>query len=171
MKRFQPPNEVYILFREVHRMHKNAIRTAMTQRGLQNVGQPKVILLLASLQEGGITQLELANAIGISSSTMTASLKSLERQGYVARRTDCQDARCKRVVITDKGLAAVNDCRQAIDDVDNQLLSGFSPEEVDTVRRYFRRMMQNLESIGGNQNPEGCFAPPPFISIGKEENE
>ena len=37
---------------------------------------------------------------------MSASLKSLERKGYVSKLADARDARCKKVVITRKGLDA-----------------------------------------------------------------
>ena len=156
------------LFHDVHRFHRNAIIAALAREGLQDVGQPKVLIVLDSLKERAATQRELADALRVSPATMSASLKSLERKGYVSKLADARDARCKKVVITRKGLDAVKRCSEAFDRVDAQLYAGFSPEEVVQLKGYWQRMLQNLTDIGGDRCPEGCPCPHPNPP-GKEE--
>ena len=168
MKKPVMPPEEMTLFHDVYRAHRNAIFAALTAQGLQNVGQPKVLFVLDSLSEGAATQRELAEAVHVSPATMSASLKSLERKGYVSKRLDDTDGRCKKVAITQKGLDAVKRCQNAFATVGAQLFAGFSPEEVEQLKAAWVRMRQNLYAIGGEQNPEG-WPCPGNNPLGKEE--
>lgn len=159
-------SEEMSLFHDVFRAHRNAIFAALTSRGLQNVGQPRILIVLDSLKEGAATQKELADAIHVSPATMSASLKSLERQGYVTKTTDPKDSRCNKVAITQKGLDAVKRCTEAFDFVDAQFYAGFSAEEVEQLKHSWRRIRQNLYDIGGDRCPDCC--PPDPNPFGKE---
>lgn len=153
----QLPEEL-LLFHDVHRTHHNAILTALARRGLQDVGQPKVLLLLCHLPEEGVTQRELSDAMHISPSTLTASLKSLEANGYVTKHSDASDGRCKRVCITEKGRSAVIQCEAAFEAVDAHLYAGFTPEEIERLKNDYRRMLANLYAVGGTK-PTDCPNP------------
>ena len=148
-----------MLFHDVHRAHRRAILAALARLGLQDVGQPKALMLLSSLREGLISQRKLADALHISPATMAASLKSLERRGYVTKQADQRDGRCKLVRITQKGIDAVQRCHDAFDTVDRQLYAGFTPQEMEQVKDFHRRMLRNLYAIGGDQDPPGCPHP------------
>ena len=78
--------EELMLFHDVHRAHQNAILTALAERGVQDVGQPKALFVLSTLQNGCATQRELADMVHVSAATMANSLKRLERNGYIQRR-------------------------------------------------------------------------------------
>lgn len=156
---FNEPGEEFMLFHDVHRAHRNAITAALVRQGLTDVGQPKVLIVLASLQEGAASQRELAEALHISPATMAASLKSLERKGYVTKQSDQKDGRCKRVSITQKGIDAVQRCDAAFNTVDTQLYAGFTQQEMEQLKRFHRRMLQNLYAIGGSDGPDFCCGP------------
>jgi DNA-binding MarR family transcriptional regulator len=151
----------HLLLHDVQRAQRNATTAALARRGLTDVGQPKVLIVLASLQEGAFNQRELAEALHISPPTMAASLKSLERQGYVTKQLDEKDGRCKRVAITPKGLEAVNSCKAAFDSVDQQLYAGFTEQEVEQLISFYHRMLQNLYDIGGMTDPVEEVPPTP----------
>ena len=80
--------EELMLFHDVHRAHQNAILTALAERGVQDVGQPKALFVLSTLQNGCATQRELADMVHVSAATMANSLKRLERNGYIQRQSD-----------------------------------------------------------------------------------
>ena len=80
-----------------------ALLSALAQLGLQDVSQPKALIHLAEQVGGSINQRELADALHISPATMAASLKSLERNGYITKQSDQRDGRCKLLHITQKG--------------------------------------------------------------------
>lgn len=152
------PTEESMLFHDVHRAHRGALLSALAQLGLQDVSQPKALIHLAEQAGGSINQRELADALHISPATMAASLKSLERNGYITKQSDQRDGRCKLLHITQKGIDAVQRCREAFDMVDKQLYAGFTRQEVEQVKAFLRRMLQNLEAIW--DAPEGAHNPP-----------
>lgn len=152
--------EELMLFHDVQRAHQNAILTALAERGVQDVGQPKALFVLSTLQNGCATQRELADMVHVSAATMANSLKRLERKGYIQRQSDEKDSRCNRIVITQKGLEAVERCQDAFDYVDTRLYAGFTPEEVERLKNAFRRMLQNMYAVGGARDTQ-CPPPPP----------
>lgn len=160
------PAEEFMLFHDVHRAHRSAVLAAMARLGLQDVSQPKALIFLAARQQQGTNQRELADALHISPATMAASLKSMERRGYVTKRSDQQDGRCKLVQITQKGLDAVQRCNEAFVAVDEQLYAGFTRQEMEQVKDFHRRMLRNLYAIGADQEPPCC--PNPYGKEGKQ---
>lgn len=161
--------EVSLMF-QLQRAKHNAIQTALTHEGLQDVGQPRILFFLSEEVQGELpAQKELARQLHVSSATVAASLKSLERMGYITRVSNAEDARKKRISITDKGVDARTRCRAVFDWVDEQLFSGFLPEEVDQLREYYNRMLENLAAIGGRG--ERCPAEPPPLPCIFDEKE
>ncbi len=156
--------EKVLLIHDIGRAHRNAINLALARQGLQDVAQPKVLILLSSLTNGTVNQRSLADALHISPATMANSLHSLEQKGYVSRVIDPKDSRCKLVSITPKGADAVQHCLDAFGRVDRQAYAGFTEEELLQMRHFCQRMLANLYAIGGDKDPEGCTPlPPPII--------
>ena len=156
------PAEELMLFQQVHRAHRNATTAALAKAGLQDIGQPGVLFYLNRAPEEGVTQNKLAEAVRVSPSTMAASLKSLESNGYVTKHSDSSDGRCKRVCITQKGRDVIQRCFEAFRSVDRQLYAGFAPEEVELLKGAYRHMLDNLFVIGGAQDPEDAPLLPPL---------
>lgn len=162
----QPRNSAILLFHHLNRAHRNAILAQMAQHNLQDIGNPMLLFILSqALEQESATvpsQKKLAELLHVSPATVANSLKSLERGGYVRKEPDPADARCNRVYITDKGRQAVTECTQVFDAVDEQVLRGFSPEELELLRSFHRRMLDNLRQIGGDCDscPAGCPPPP-----------
>ena len=95
-----------ILLHHLMRAHHNACTAALARRGLGNIGSPRLLLEVFHCPGDPAqapTQKELADRLHSAPPTIAASLKCLERQGYVERRTDEKDSRRNRISITDKG--------------------------------------------------------------------
>ena len=95
-----------IIFHQLLRAHRNAHMTALAKLGVGNIGSPHLLVALSHYPGDPAqapTQKELADRLHIAPPTIAASLKCLERQGYVARRTDEKDSRRNRISITQKG--------------------------------------------------------------------
>ncbi len=157
-----------IIFHQLLRAHHNAHMTALAKRGVGDVGSPHLLVALSHYPDDPAqapTQKELADRLHIAPPTIAASLKCLERQGYVARRTDERDARRNRISITRKGRDALEAGMQAFRQVDDAMFRGFTPQEREQVQAFHRRMLENLYQIGG-QDAE-C-PPPPLPHIPNE---
>lgn len=154
-----------IMFHQLLRAHHNACMTALAARGLRDIGSPRLLVELAQYPDDpdqAPTQKELADRLHSAPPTVAASLKCMERQGYVARRTDEKDTRRNRISITQKGRDALEASTHAFQRVDDAMYQGFTPEEREQVQEFHRRMLDNLYRIGGRRETGPCPPPPPI---------
>ena len=153
-----------MLLHQLMRAHHNACTASLSQRGLRDVCSPRLLLELfhwPGAPEQPPTQKELADRLHCAPPTIAASLKVLERQGYVERRTDEKDSRRNRISITQKGRDAVRTAMDGFRRVDEHMYYGFSPEERELVYSFHRRMLENLYQIGGDKDDPQAPPPPP----------
>ena len=153
-------HEPSALFHGLHHAHKRRVMEEQTARGVGDLGAPMLLLSLFSAEMAGErwSQRDVARIMRVSPATVAVSLKTLERDGYVERSADEQDARRNRVALTDKGRAAVKLCGESFRAVDERMLSGFSPGEKEQRGGFLVRMTENL----------GGAEPPPFCPPEKE---
>lgn len=156
-----------MIFHQLLRAHHNACMAALARQGAGDIGSPRLLVTLAQYPSDpgqAPTQRELADRVHSAPATVAASLKVLERQGYVMRRVDQADNRRNRIFITKKGRDALESGMRAFRQVDEYLYHGFSPEERELVYGLHRRMLENLYQIGGDRRHEprpGPLGEPP----------
>ena len=138
-----------VLERQLHQARQGAIQAELTAAGLQEVGHPMLLCVLGITGEQHPdapvrTQRELARLLHVSPAAVTTSLQSLERKGYILREPGDGDARCNRVLLTDKGRQAVMDCLACLQRVSRRMYAGFTTEEQAIMRSFYLRMLDNL---------------------------
>ena len=69
----------------------------------------------------------------------------MEKKGLIARESVAHDARCKRIVLTDKADAIVADLKANGERVERLLVDGFSESEKAALRDYVSRMRANID--------------------------
>lgn len=145
------PREMEILSRQINQAHRAAVQAKMNASGLGEVGHPLLLSILESCGGCGRCQAqkELADLLHITPSAVATSLKSLEKGGYIHREPSADDARRNQVTLTEKGAEAVRACHRVLEDVAEQMLSGFSEQEREQLLSLRRRMLNNLQT-----NPE-----------------
>ena len=136
------------LFHAVHRKRTIAVDKMLSQRGIGNIGQPLILCILSQREDGTIeSQKELADILRISPATVTVSLKSMERDGYVKKLVSAEDLRCKPIAITEKGRAAVKLIDEVFETLDHAMYRGFSGQDLEVISGYYRRMIDNLDAV------------------------
>ena len=146
------------LFHALERKHKMAVDSLLQKNGLYNIGQPVILSILSQQPDGTISsQKELAKRLKVSPATVTVSLKSMERDGYIKKLSNESDLRCKPITITEKGLKASQLIDQVFQTLDHGMYQGFSPEDLTRISGLYRRMIENLEKIvsGEMESQEG----------------
>ena len=83
---------------------RRTIETGLRSRGLTYAQYTALVALDA---RNGMSQAELAQALDTDSTTAMVLRTSLERKSLVGRVDDPEDGRVKRIIITDKGKAAL----------------------------------------------------------------
>ena len=168
-------NELGMVLHMLMRAHHNACMAALARKGLRDIGSPRLLMELFHCPDDPAqapTQKELADRLRSAPPTIAASLKVLERQGYVKRRVDQADTRRNRISITRKGRDAIQSGMAAFQQVDDYMYHGFSPQEREMMSGLLQRMLENLYQIGGNRRaepPKDLLGPPLPLSGTPEE--
>ncbi len=136
------------LFHVLERKHRAAVDGLLVKNGLCNIGQPVILTILSQQKDGTIeSQKELARRLRVSPATVTVSLKSMERDGYVKKLSNAEDLRCKPISITEKGMQAAKLIDQVFETLDHGMYRGFNPAEREKISELYKRMIDNLDAI------------------------
>ena len=128
-------------------MHRLELLRRIKARGLMassglHPGQPRMLEYI--LAHPGCTQKEAADELDVTPASAAASLKRLEKAGYVRRRPDQRDARRNQLYITDAGMRQMEENRRRFEDLDQKMFSGMTEDEVAAFRRACEKMFDNL---------------------------
>ena len=91
----------------------------------------------------------LAEESGISKSTLTGVVNTLERLGFAARKPHAMDGRRVSVQATRKGIETMRKIFPRFNDVEAMVTRDLSPEEKASLARMLRIMLHTLERGGG----------------------
>ncbi len=105
-------------------------------------GQPPILDYLS--EHGSCTQNELASAMNVSPASMAVSVKRMQKSGLVQKLSDENDMRCNKITITDFGKNQIEEIHSLFDEIDEKIFSGFSDEELSTLKSYIDRINGNL---------------------------
>lgn len=119
--------------------HKNEIETVTGNNGW-------IIGFLADNADREIFQRDIEDHFTITRSTASKVLSLMEQKGLVRRMAVSQDARLKKIVLTDKA----QDIRKImLDDrekLENTLMKGFTEDEAELLVNYLTRMKKNISN-------------------------
>lgn len=98
-------------------------------------------------KEENVFQKDLEVAFSVSAATMTNILKVMEKEGLISRISMESDARLKKLVMTEKGVALDNEAHQNVVRLEAGMKKGFTEEEITRFREYLDRMAQNIVDL------------------------
>ena len=101
--------------------------------------------ILVESEKHNVYQKEIEKEFGLRPSTATEVLKSLEDAGLIVRIPDETDGRFKKIVFTQKAEEIRSALREEIEESEEILLRGISPEEQECFMRITAKMLENLE--------------------------
>lgn len=111
---------------------------------LNGMQGPLLGYLYHKSRHGDVYQKDVEREFRIRRSTATVMLQSLEQKGYVVRVASTEDARLKRILLTEKAIEHHNLIEEQIRDFNRQLEDGLSVEEKETFLNILDKMMNNL---------------------------
>lgn len=94
--------------------------------------------------EGEMSQKKLAQKIGITPPSMTVALRKLESRGYIQKETDEKDQRISRIRLSEEGKKQIQELRNIMESMEENLYRGMSNEEKILIRRLLLEMRKNL---------------------------
>ncbi len=99
----------------------------------------------------GVTQLALAQSLGIEMPSLTRTLKQLEELSLISRQVDNNDKRSKKLYFTKEGHVVLNSLNEKIADVKQQFYAGLTHEQLDAMARALLQIEQNATACISQQ--------------------
>lgn len=96
----------------------------------------------------GCTQVQIAEALLVSPSSVAQSTKRMQRDGLLKKQTE-EDQRCNRLYLTQHGEAVSETCRKRFVETDAEVFSVLSEEERETFTRLMGKLIGNAAQLAG----------------------
>jgi len=132
------------------RLHSAAIHLSRRLRAEDEalgISAPR-LSVLSVLVSGGPQRIgALAHVEQVEPPTMTRLVDRLERDGYIHRSPDPDDARAVRVVATERGRDALSEGRRRRVQAFSTLLAGLSGRELTQLARGVEVLERSLEAL------------------------
>ena len=132
-----------LLIHEISKLFYNKMRKSSDDLGLQT-GYRQILHFLA--REDGVTQIDIARDCHFAAPTISVTLKKMEREELIYRRTDKNDTRCSRVFITEKGKELERKHFEKIMECEEILMKNLSAEETETLCRLLTKVRDTMLS-------------------------
>lgn len=129
----------------VSRAWRSVVDGRLAELGLTDTTWVPLFHLHAADQALSLKQ--LAQRVGLDSSTLVRVVDLLESRGLVVRETDASDRRSKSLRLTKQGLAVVADVRGKLFQVEAQVLEGMDTHTVSTLREGMQQLHERLLCI------------------------
>lgn len=98
-------------------------------------------------REKNVFQKDIESEFCISGATATNILKGLERQKLIMREPMPEDARLKKIVLLESGVACHKQAYRNMIHMEETLAAGFSEEDLETLRNMLDHIIANLEGL------------------------
>lgn len=137
---------------EIHTLDRMFGRRLCMLFEQQNITQMQswIIRYLYEHQDQDVYQKDLELFFHIARSTATGVLQGLEKQGYLIRCSVPNDARLKRLVLTEKGVNIQKAVYRILDENEQKIRQNISEEDLKTFFRVMEHMKKNVESSSKN---------------------
>ncbi|MTK10013.1 MAG: MarR family transcriptional regulator [Hungatella sp.] len=138
-----PPHDFYIKNIAHVLRYKNDQRLAA-----YDITEPQVRLLGhidgAHKSNQEINRRYLSMAMQISGPSVTSLLNSLERNGFIIRRSGNEDGRTITIELTEKSQKLLSEMSGILSEITDEMLTGFSEEEKTIYLNFLKRTFENL---------------------------
>lgn len=109
-------------------------------------GQQDIVLAL--VENEGITLSELAKLLDVSSATASVSIKRMEKAGFIIKKADQNDARITRLYPTEKAKQAPENIKNKMDSLESILKKNMTEEQTQQLSDLLELAIQNLSERG-----------------------
>ena len=133
-----------MLVNQIARLFQNRMRSYDLDGVMSQESARQIMRELA--REDGCSQLELVHRTHLKPPTVSVTLKRLESEGLVERKSDPIDQRVTRVFLSEQGREHSRRVRERLKDLDAELMQGFSEEETQQLLHFLARMRDNILS-------------------------
>ena len=133
----------------VARLERINFNRAVAEEGLF-AGQHKIIMFLKF--QGSATIGEIAKETGTKPSTISVSVKRMEKAGFVKRRQSKADGRITEILLTPKGQAVPENIHHKMEAEEKMLTNGLTEDEINILSDLLDKIIENFNAKEGEDN-------------------
>lgn len=116
----------------------------VSKYGLTGV-QAKILgFVYCASKDQEVFQKDIENNFKIRSSSVTSVLQLMEKKGYIKRISVYEDARLKKIMLTDKGNEVQEAVFNILDNIENQIQEEITDEELNFLFSIFDKLSKKL---------------------------
>ena len=113
------------------------------------VSQAYVIDFMINTDKEDIFQKDLEKQFDLKRAAISLMLNNMEKNNLIKRVPVSEDARLKKLVLTEKSIALADTITTAIDEIENTLLEDLTQEEIDNFYTVLNKMRNSLSKRKG----------------------
>lgn len=113
------------------------------------VSQAYVIDFMSNTDKEDIFQKDLEKQFDLKRAAISLMLNNMEKNNLIKRVPVSEDARLKKLVLTEKSIALADTITTAIDEIENTLLEDLTQEEIDNFYTVLNKMRNSLTKRKG----------------------
>jgi len=106
-----------------------------------------IIGYLAGHSKQDIYQKDIEDHFTIARSTASRVLSLMEKKGLIRRQAVEQDARLKKIVLTEKAMKLKEIMAEDAENLETTLVDGFNEEEIEQLLSYLKRIKENVSAL------------------------
>lgn len=139
----------------VMRLHRSVIEKRVGELGLHRTQH--MLLNYLSNSDGAPSQKQIAERFDVTPAAIATSLKKMEKNGLIERKSSEADNRVKVITVSEKGRELLEKTRMIFKQIDDAMFDGVSESEHSEMKRIFAIMTDNLLNIGAVDEPKCGF--------------
>lgn len=110
--------------------------------------QARILKYILEQKSEVICQKDLENYLKISKATISEVLVTMEKKEIIKRVSMPNDARAKRIVLTNTSLERFQELEKNFSDINEKLIEGISDDELARFLNILNKMQQNMKEEG-----------------------
>lgn len=110
--------------------------------------QARILKYILEQKSEVICQKDLENYLKISKATISEVLVAMEKKEIIKRVSMPNDARAKRIVLTNTSLERFQELEKNFSDINEKLIEGISDDELARFLNILNKMQQNMKEEG-----------------------
>lgn len=139
----------------VMRLHRSVVEKRVGELGIHRTQY--MLLNYLSNSEGAPSQKQIAQSFDVTPAAIATSLKKMEKNGLIERKSDEADNRIKVITVSEKGRELLEKTRMLFNQINDAMFDGVTEAEYAEMKRIFTLMTDNLLNIGAVDEPKCGF--------------
>lgn len=141
-------SEVFLLLNEFGKVKFQILKNELEAFHV-HPGQIPMLFIIS--KNPGISQIEIAEKLKVSPSTVAIMIKRMEKVGLIKREKNEKDKRELKVFLTEKANNLIDKILGKLKIFEKESLKNFSEEEIETLKNLLNKMLKNLEAMKNDE--------------------